>query len=75
MMQEVFDKLRLLQEILSERYELEREIHEVPRTLTTKTELLSRLRKQYIDQNTQRDEIKGSISHSKIRLADDEKQR
>ncbi len=51
MMQEVFDKLRSLQEILSERYELEREIHEVPRTLTTKTELLSRLRKQYIDKN------------------------
>jgi predicted nucleic acid-binding Zn-ribbon protein len=75
MMQEVFDKLRLLQEILSERYELEREIHEVPRTLTTKTELLSRLRKQYIEKNGQLEDIRNSISHLRIRLADAEKQR
>jgi len=75
MMQEVFDKLRSLQEILSERYELEREIHEVPRTLTTKTELLSRLRKQYIDKNNAREEIKANISRLRIRLADAEKQR
>ena len=75
MMQEVFDKLRSLQEILSERYELEREIHEVPRTLTTKTELLSRLRKQYIDKNDQLEEIKSNIARLRIRLADAEKQR
>jgi uncharacterized protein len=75
MMEEVFDKLRSLQEILSDRYELEREINEVPRTLTTKTELLSRLRKQYIDKNTQLEDVKSNISHLRIRLADAEKQR
>ena len=75
MMEKVFDKLRSLQEILSEKYELEREIHEVPRALTTKTELLNRLRKQYIDKNNQIEEIKGGISRLRIRLADAEKQR
>ncbi len=75
MMQEVFDKLRSLQEILSERYELEREINEIPRTLTTKTELLSRLRKQYVDKNNQIEEINGSIARLRIRLSDAEKQR
>ncbi len=74
-MTEVFEKLRSLQEILSERYELEREINEVPRTLTTKTELLSRLRKQYIDKNNQIEEIKSNISRLRIRLSDAEKQR
>jgi predicted nucleic acid-binding Zn-ribbon protein len=75
MMEQVFDKLRSLQEILSERYDLEREINEVPRTLTTKTELLARLRKQYIEKNTQLEEIKSNISRLRIRLADAEKQR
>ena len=75
MMTEVFEKLRSLQEILSERYELEREINEVPRTLTTKTELLSRLRKQYIEKNTQIEDVKENISRLRIRLSDAEKQR
>ena len=75
MMQEVFDKLRSLQEILSQRYEIEREINEVPRTLTTKTELLNRLRKQYIDKNNHMDDTKASITKLRHRLAEAELQR
>ena len=59
MMQEVFDKLRTLQGILSDRYDIEREIIEIPRTLTTKTELLNRMRKQYIEKNEQVEDQRG----------------
>jgi uncharacterized protein YaaN involved in tellurite resistance len=44
MLQEVFDKLRTLQEILSKKYEVEQEIEDIPTALATKTELLMRSR-------------------------------
>ena len=75
MMQEVFDKLRTLQEILSERYTIEREIHDIPRTLTTKTELLNRMKKQYIDKNQQVEDTKSNIRNLRIRLDDAELER
>ncbi len=58
MMHEVFDKLRTLQDILSRKFELENEIHEIPRTLTTKKELLTRLKKTYIEKNNLLEELK-----------------
>ena len=75
MMQEVFDKLRTLQGILSERYDIEREIIEIPRTLTTKTELLNRMRKQYIEKNEQVEETKTNIKRLRNRLAEAEHER
>jgi uncharacterized protein len=75
MMQEVFDKLRTLQGILSERYEIEREIQEIPRTLTTKTELLNRMRKQFIDKNQQVEEARANIRRLRGRLAEAELER
>ena len=75
MMQDVFDKLRTLQGILSERYEIEREILEIPRTLTTKTELLNRMKKQYIEKNQQVDDTRKSIGSLRTRLADAEQER
>ncbi len=74
-MQEVFDKLQTLQGILSQRYEIEREIHEIPRTLTTKTELLNRLRKQYIEKNQQAEDAKHNISRLRNKLAEAEMER
>lgn len=41
MMYEVFDKLRSLQEILSRKFEIEKEINDIPKTLTTKVEILN----------------------------------
>lgn len=75
MMQAVFEKLRSLQDILSERYDIEREISEIPRTLTTKTELLNRLRKQYIEKNEQLDESRKAITKMRQKLEDAEAQR
>lgn len=74
-MQEVFDKLRSLQDILSQKYDIEREIHEIPRALTTKTELLNRLKKSYIDKNNLLDMNREKIRKLRQRLAEAEQKR
>ena len=75
MMQEVFDKLRALQDVLSKKFEIEREIEEVPKLLHTKTELTNRLKKSYVEKNTQVEETEEKIRHIRIRLEDAERQR
>lgn len=75
MMQEVFEKLRNLQDVLSEKYEIEREIEEIPKALTTKNELLNRLKKQYIEKNNRMEEIKEKITSLRIQLSDAERTR
>jgi uncharacterized protein len=75
MMQDVFDRLKTLQEILSRKYEIEQEIHEIPKVLNTKTELLNRLKKSYVDKNTQIEETRHRINRLRIRLDDAERQR
>jgi len=57
-MEEVFTKLRSLQEILSEKFEIEREIEDIPKILATRTELLNRMKKSYLEK-TQEYETKG----------------
>jgi len=53
MMQQVFKRLRELQEILSKKFEIDRDIKELPKILNTKLELLNRLKKSYIDKTTE----------------------
>ena len=48
-MQETFDKLKVLQEILFKKYELEKEINEIPKALVTKVEVLNRGKKSFIE--------------------------
>jgi predicted nucleic acid-binding Zn-ribbon protein len=50
-MEQVFEKLRSLQEVLSQKIALEQEIQEIPKILTTREEMLSRLKKSFIDYN------------------------
>jgi predicted nucleic acid-binding Zn-ribbon protein len=50
-MEDVFDKLRTLQDILSEKIVLEQDIQEIPKLLITQEELLSRLKKSFIEKN------------------------
>jgi hypothetical protein len=75
MMQEVFDKLRNLQDILSKKFEIEREITEIPKALTTKTELLKRLKKSYIDKNNLLEEAKKRLGINRHKLAEAEQKR
>jgi predicted nucleic acid-binding Zn-ribbon protein len=50
-MEQVFEKLRSLQEVLSQKIALEQEIQEIPKLLTTREEILARLKKSFIDYN------------------------
>ncbi len=49
--QGVLDKLRALQDVLHKKHAVEAQIEELPRSLATKTELLSRLKRTYVDRN------------------------
>jgi hypothetical protein len=48
-MQDVFEKLRSLQDVLSKKFELQNEMAEIPKVLATRTELLNRMKKDYLD--------------------------
>jgi predicted nucleic acid-binding Zn-ribbon protein len=50
-MEDVFENLRSLQDILSEKITLEQAIQEIPKLLITQEELLSRLKKSFIEKN------------------------
>lgn len=50
-MQEIFDKLQSLQEVLSKKFELQNEMADIPKVLATKTELLNRMKKGYLDKS------------------------
>jgi predicted nucleic acid-binding Zn-ribbon protein len=49
--EDVFEKLRALQDILSEKISLEKDIQEIPKLLITQEELLARLKESYIKKN------------------------
>jgi uncharacterized protein len=75
MMQDVFSKLKILQDILSRKFEIEQEIHEIPKVLNTKNELLNRLKKSYLEKNNQVEETKELIRRLRIRLDEAQRQR
>ena len=60
-MNDVFDKLKALQDILVEKYAIEKKIEEAPRTLSSQDELLARLKKEYIEKNETYDVLKSEI--------------
>ena len=46
-MSEELDKLKSLQEVLAEKYEIEAKVEELPKTLDGSTESLERFKKEY----------------------------
>ena len=50
-MQEIFEKLQQLQTVLSRKFEIKKEIEEIPRALSTKSEMLKRLKQSYLEKN------------------------
>ncbi|QTQ13931.1 nucleic acid-binding protein [Treponema parvum] len=74
-MTEVFEKLKSLQDILVKRYEIEKKIEEAPKQLGAQEELLSRLKKEYIEKNTKYEEVRSKVLGLKTELEDAERQR
>ena len=64
-MVEVFDKLRELQEVLAEKYDLQAQIEEAPKELSSQDELLARLKKEYIEKNAIYEEVRKKVGKLK----------
>ena len=74
-MDDVFEKLKTLQDILSEKIDLEQKIQEIPKLLTTQEELLVRLKKSYVEKNQDYEKAKKAESEYRNSLTDAEAKR
>ena len=71
----VYDKLRALQDVLSKKFEVEKEIQEIPKSLATKTELLNRLKKSFMDKSATHQAAGSRIQDIGQKLSDAELER
>jgi predicted nucleic acid-binding Zn-ribbon protein len=71
----VYDKLRALQDVLSKKFEVEKEIQEIPKSLATKTELLNRLKKSYMEKSANHQGTSTRIQEITQKLQDAETDR
>ena len=71
-MTEVFEKLKALQDVLSEKYSIEALISESPKKLSAQDELLARLKKEYIEKNAVYEEVRSNVAKLKTDLAEAE---
>lgn len=67
---EIFDRLKSLQVILGRKYELESKIEEAPKQLSSQDELLSRMKKEFIEKNKAYEEVKEKAAQIKTELED-----
>ena len=74
-LEEVLQKLRTLQEVLVQRHRAEDEISEIPRALSTKTELLSRLKRSYVEKSELYDQLRERIHDLRERAIAAERER
>ena len=74
-MEEIFDKLKTLQDILSEKIILEKDIQEIPKLLTTQEELLKRIKTSCLEKEQEYKRAKSAESEYRNSLADAESKR
>ncbi|MCQ2595490.1 MAG: C4-type zinc ribbon domain-containing protein [Treponemataceae bacterium] len=71
-MEVVFDKLKTLQDILSEKYTLELQIDEAPKKLSSQEESLSKMKKEFIEKNEGYEVLRQKVLALKTQLAEAE---
>jgi len=69
------EKLRNLQDIIFEKIGLEKNIHEIPKLLSTQEELLIRLKKTFIEKNQEYEKIKAEENDLRNKLIEAESSR
>ncbi|MBR0155018.1 MAG: nucleic acid-binding protein [Treponema sp.] len=74
-MTEVRDKLQALQNVLSEKYEIEKNLRDAPKQLDAQNELLARLQKEFLEKNASYDECKERVLKLEVELSEAEKSR
>lgn len=72
-MTEELEKLKSLQDVLAEKYEIEAKVEELPKTLDGSTESLDRFKREYIEKNKLYEEKKDIVARLRVEL--DEAQR
>ncbi len=72
-MTEELERLKKLQDVLAEKYEIEAKVEELPKTLDGSTESLDRFKREYIEKNELYEEKKDIVARLKVEL--DEAQR
>ena len=65
---DIFEKLKKLQNILVKKYELEQKKEEAPKQLGSQEELLSRMKKEYIEKNNEYEDVKSKVAQLKFDL-------
>lgn len=68
----VFDKLKSLQDILSEKYEIEASINDAPKALSNQEEALSQRKKEFIEKNKAYEEKRKLVGGLRTKLAEAE---
>ena len=74
-MEKIFETLKSLQDILSEKIELEQKIQEIPKMLVTQEELLARMKKSFIEKNQEYEKAKSAEAEYRNSLLDAEAKR
>ena len=74
-LEDVLQKLRALQEVLFQRFRTETEISEIPRALSTKTEVLNRLKRSYVEKSELYDQLRVRIHDLRERAIEAERER
>lgn len=74
-MDKVFETLKTLQDILSEKIELEQKIQEIPKLLNKQEELLVRMKKSFVEKNLDYEKAKTSEAEYRNSLAEAESKR
>ncbi|MDE0447701.1 MAG: C4-type zinc ribbon domain-containing protein [Spirochaetaceae bacterium] len=72
---DVLQKLRTLQKVLFRRFGAEAEIQELPRALSNKTDVLNRLKQNYVDRNDLYNRTRDHIAELRQRAIDAERER
>lgn len=74
-MQSTFEKLQQLQGILSKKFVIENEIDELPKAIVTRSEVLNRMKKGYIEENESYEISKEKIKHLRYTMSEAESNR
>jgi Zn-ribbon protein, possibly nucleic acid-binding len=72
LMEEVFERLREYQEILTKRVGIEREIEDIPKALDAQMELLSRVKKSYLEKDAAFKEAEAKVRDLRQQLVEAE---
>jgi predicted nucleic acid-binding Zn-ribbon protein len=74
-MEKVFETLKTLQDILSEKIDLEQKIQEIPKLITKQEELLARMKKSFVEKNVDYEKARTAEAEYRNSLADAETKR